>query len=499
MSDLQVTPLPTFPEFTKKASSPAAPPVLTGGFSPSQIESALDIARKASGAISPISLNVQKLADMMSDPGFRYDDRQDRINLAEELRIAAGLPTPAGSAAASAKMDAQGAALRLQQLQGVGDAPHEQPLEQPNFPQLQLPDQPQTAQANVNPLAQLLAIGAGFASPQGAGQFNAAALEGALQGAKDENQRRQQVYKNEIAGRTLIYDAAMGQAKERQRITAANRDSAFQNTVADFSQKMLLAKAKGESLSADSVAESLAAFAKEHDPQFRALDNAKALTEKIKDARASNAERIKSATELLKAVGSLEAPGSRLTAQTFLESLKAMSAADVLDKEIAGRKAAATQSQGAARGLAAFVQSAETDRVERNNRANMSRLLIEENGRFKRQQTMLKGLRPPESLKQSQQNQARLQENLKQIEQAITATQADLDVLQVNHDVTVQGVTGAGGSIALRGKLNSLKASQAAFIKALQTEQKRGARFNPGSSGVSERVFDPTTGELVMP
>lgn len=397
-----ITPLPTFPEFQKKGElSPFVPqtvrPLATAGTGVAglgglDIAAAIKTAEETARRIAPEDPDVARFRKMLLDPSLRYDDTQDQINLGEENRIAAGLPTPSEREAIGKRLEAQGADLLYQQLQGVGEAPHQGAYPQPNLPGLSLPDQPQTARPQVSPLAQLLSIGAGFASPRAAGGFNAAALEGALQGAQQENQRRQQIYKNDIAGRTIIYDAAMGQAKEKQRVAEANVDAASQSSVADYNRKMILAKAKSESLSAGNVAKSLEDFAKEHGSEERAQARASALMEKIKLSRDGSAERVKSTTELIKALEGTGSAQKKLTADILMHAITAMLASQRLQEQTKNRQEADARAlkrteyiQGELDTRAVRSQTGLTDRFNRGQKSTESRFVRGQAGMNTRQ------------------------------------------------------------------------------------------------------------------
>lgn len=269
--------------------------------SPTDPAGAAALAKYLQGLFAPAQTGASALLEQVTRPGGIYDPKSDLERVGQLSQLANTLPTQADIEAQQAGQSAQGADFLLQQLAGV-PVPQEQMLQQPNLPQLQLPPMPQTAQPHVNPLASLLAIGAGFARPTAAGQFNAATLEGALKGAADENQRRQERDRADIARRAMIYDASMAAAKEQQRVQEANRDAAYHNTVANTDRQMLLAKARTEQFQAHGAADSLKAFAEKYDPALKARDQVKALLDEIDTKGKASTERVKSISELLSAV-----------------------------------------------------------------------------------------------------------------------------------------------------------------------------------------------------
>jgi len=307
--------------------------------SPTDPKSAAALAQYLQGLFAPAQTGATGLLNQLAAPGGIYDPTADLANVRQKSALANTLPTQADIDAQNAGLQAKGADFLSQQL-GAIPVPQEQPLQQPNLPQLQLPGLPQVAQPHVNPLASLLAIGAGFASPKAAGGFNASVLEGALKAAQDENQRRQERDKADVTRRAMIYDASMSAAKEQQRITEANRDTAYRNTVANTDRQMMLAKASTEQFTAHGAADSLKAFADKYDPAFKARDQVKALLDEIDTKGKASAERIKSVAELLTAVHKEDTGGVGMAKDVFNQIMKSVQ--DAADQRASDARAQKT-------------------------------------------------------------------------------------------------------------------------------------------------------------
>lgn len=281
------------------------------------------VAQALRSQFSPQVPARDAIIKQISDPSF-FPNATGPSSADQQL--ASTLPTEADIAAQNASLQARGAADLDQRLRGVA-APQQGLYQQPNLPQLQLPDQPQTARPQVSPLAQLLSIGASFASPSHAGQFNAAALDGAIQGANEENARRQQRDKVDVMRRTVLYDAAMTNARERQRVSEANVDVAAHNSVADYTRKLMLAKSGSEAMTAGNLADSMKKFAEENDPAFKARDRVKAAIDNLDAQGKAFAERAKGAAELMNALRSDDREGPGLGAKVLEEAMKGTLAA----------------------------------------------------------------------------------------------------------------------------------------------------------------------------
>lgn len=348
-------------------ASPAPPSV-----DPAKGLDPIALAQYLQGIFSPAQTGATKLLSQLADPGGIYDPTADIAALHQKSQLAQTLPTQADIDAQNAGQTAKGADYLYQQLQGIG-VPQEGLLQQPNLPQLQLPPLPETARPQVNPLASLIALGAGFASPHQAGGFHAAALEGAIKSAQEENERRQQRDKADIARRAMIYDASMSAAKEQERIVEANRDTAFRNTVATTDRQMLLAKAKTEQFTAHGAADSLKAFADKYDPALKARDEVKALLDEIDLKGKASTERIKSVSELLTAVHKEDTGGVGMAKNVFDQIMKSVD-------EAAAQRAAEHRATTVA-GMQEQAAMARTQSIQAHEDARTSNIQAHEDAR----------------------------------------------------------------------------------------------------------------------
>lgn len=451
-----------------------------------------ELARALLGSIAPQSAAAADITKRLLDPSSWYDPKADFAAAAQQQAIGDKLPTPFDNAAREAGIQTEGATYLDDKLRGI-QAPQEGQIPQPNFPQLGLPNQPQTARPQVSPLAQILAIGAGFARPQAAGQFNAAALDGAIKGAEEENQRRQQIYKNDIAARSIVYDAAMGQAKEKQRIAEANIDAASHNSVAEFNREMMLAKSSSERFTAGLTSQSLVDFADEHDPQLKALERAKAIYANIDRKGTLAAEDRKGLIEILGAIDKGNAPGVKAAGDTFKAVLDALQQKMTLDATTKRAITIAGMQEKSAAAISENVQKHEDARATQSQKASMQRMLAEQNKINERFTKNLSSSKIPQTLKESQENQGRLQSVLKAAEESLTGARTDLDTIKGGG--TLAGMSkGNGGLLVYNNRLDSAQLNLDAVRKALETEQKRGVRLDPNRG--ARGTFDPATGDF---
>jgi hypothetical protein len=447
------------------------------------------LAKYLSSAFAPNSTGAQGLLGQLAASGGIYDPAQDLASVAEKTKLAGTLPTEADNAARAAGLQASGADFLLQQLQGV-PVPQEGMLPQPNLPELALPNAPQSVRPQVNPLSQLLAIGAGFAAPGMAGGFNAAALEGQIQGAQEETARRDQDYKQQIAHRTMLYEASMTAAKERERVAEANRDAAFRNTVASTDRQLMLAKANSEQFTAHGAADSLQDFAKKYDPALKARDEVKALLDEIDTKGKASTERIKSVSELLTAVHKDDATGAGMAKDVFNQIMKSV-------QQSAEQKAAALRQQAHDQYTAAettrreqLAQAASLKLEDMRQGGENSRFMFGEQGKDRRLQKSLSFSKPSESLEQSRQNQSRLQGQLGKLETALAEAESQLATARTGVKVNNMNAD------QIKHKIDSLIVNRNNAASALRQEQIRASLKDPrgGASG----MFDPATGEVIL-
>ena len=450
------------------------------------LDSILAIAHSIQSTYSPQNTGMPGVQEILSRlSSAMYDPTQDLKSVAEQSVLANTLPTEARMSADAAAGQAQGADYLLQQLQGV-PVPQQGQLSQPNLPTLDLPGAPQTARPQVNPLTSLIALGAGFAAPSAAGQFHAAALEGAIKGAQQENVRRQQANKDEITRRSLVYDASMTAAREQQRVVEINRDAAFQNSVLTTDRQLSLAKAKGEQFISAGAAKSLKDFADTYDPAIKAGNAVKALYQAIDTKGKASEREIKSISEMLTAVEKAGAPNAAMGRDVFNSymraSLQHQQEVGMLQRENTHHKNMMEQimlQNDAIGNREIKVQSV-------RDAGSLNRLLIGEAGkdrRVKEYRDFLKTVKPSQSLKESQDNQKRLQTNLQKIEQAIAEANASRNQPKADND-------------ALAARVDSLRGSLKETTDLLQKEQLRGARYDP--TRPPDTDFDPDTGERTL-
>jgi hypothetical protein len=293
----------------------------------------------------------------------------------------------------------------------------------------------------------------------------------------------------------MIYDASMAAVKEKQRIDESNRDTAYRNTVATTDRQMLMAKAKTEQFTAHGAADSLKAFAEKYDPAFKARDEVKGLLDQIDLKGKASADRIKSVSELLSAVHKEDTAGSGMAKDVFnhivgmVQEASKERATESRELKVASANAAAALEREKTR------QQAESDRVDKQSTAAMSRLMVEELGRSTRQANELRDRKPSQNLVESEKNRDRLQAELKSVRQA--ASVADQDLATVAAGGKIKGLEGLGVGAAmtvLRARLGNYQKQEDDLAKALRIEQERAVRFG-AKGGTVKGTFDPNTGD----
>jgi hypothetical protein len=393
-----------------------------------------------------------------------YDSTKDIQELRRQSANIGELPTEAQTAADSANLQASGAQYLLDRMKGV-DVPQQGMLAQPELPTLDLPGAPEVAKAQVSPLSSLLALGAGFAAPQAAGQFHAAALEGALEGAKQENARRQQANKEEITRRSMVYDAAMTSAREREHVVEINRDAAFNNSVLKTDRQLSMAKAETDSFMAKGTADAAKDYVNKYSASIKAKSAVDALYKTIDLENKLSKEHTLGVSELLKAVDKAGDSSRLMTKEVFDSYMK-----DSLQQS----NNAATANRQAAHDEAMNNREQNKD-VNTYNRGLMLKkldiqgkmALMSESERFKFRMAewhrhAAKEEKPSQSLDQSQKNQARLQKDLSAIETQITDLRAT-----------------PGRNTDKDYRLNELVHIQQQFSDSLAEEQRRAQFLDP--------------------
>lgn len=143
-------------------------------------------------------------------------------------------------------------------------------LQRDDVAPLSLPNAPVAQPNQINPVASLAAGIAGLFHPQAAGEFGAAALEGALRKTQQENQQKQAEFQNNIERLTAIHRDAIERADAKLRVDALNKQSDDTRSHEQMQRDMAKAKAAGEDITLGKEATATEAFAKQQDTAAQA-------------------------------------------------------------------------------------------------------------------------------------------------------------------------------------------------------------------------------------
>lgn len=415
-----------------------------------------------------------------------YDPSSALDAIAKLSPVAGNIPTGADQAASDQHLVAGGANDLLDRMKAV-DAPHGGMISQPDLPTLSLPNQPETARPQGNILSTLLTIGAGLAAPKSAGQFNAATLEGQLKGATEENQRRQMFYKNDVASRTMLYDAAMSAAKERERVTEINQDTANQNSVADFNRKISLAKQTSEALSANKLSEFLDGFAKKYDPALKAQDQIKALYAEISAKGKASTETIDGVTKLLGVLNKENAPGAAITKELLGGMIKNAMEVEKDRRKFITQQEHDTRVENAQRANTSFVQGEEDARLKYSEGRQDARQLNS-------QSFQINKLDRTDSKKADPQQAEKLR--------VLEATEKNLMAERAKHESMPSGTDDEKTAKDAHNRLVGDLAKQVNTMRSqlYEGDGKRHLKFRAapakkGAKGVAKVTYDPATGK----